>query len=128
MKDQMRLRFCAGDWFAVAAVVLLAAAIAIGFALHAAASPQVTVEVRLDGELLFTCPLEEDAVYTVEGDYANTVTVRDGKAAVTASDCPGADCVHSGWIGAAGRAVICLPNRMELRLVGAADDVDIIVG
>lgn len=124
----MRLRFCKGDWIAIAAVVLFAAVLASAFALHAAAAAGVTVEVRLDGELLFSCPLEQDAVYTVQGDYTNTVTVRDGKAAVTASDCPGADCVHSGWIDAAGRAVICLPNRMELRLAGAAEDVDIIVG
>jgi hypothetical protein len=57
----------------------------------------------------------------------HTVTVQDGRVAVTASDCPGSDCVHSGWAKDAGRAIICLPNRMEIRLTGSSD-VDVIVG
>ncbi len=121
------LRFRKGDWLAIAAVLLAAAALTLGFGLHAAAADSVTVEIRLDGELLYSQPLTQDGVYTVKGDYTNTVTIQDGRVAVTHSDCPGSDCVNSGWCDGAGQAIICLPNRMEIRLTGSSD-VDIIVG
>ena len=127
LKESLRLSFRKGDWLAIAAVLLAAAALTLGFGLHAAAAENIMVEVRLDGVLVYSQPLTQNGVYTVEGDYTNTVTVQDGRVAVTASDCPGSDCVHSGWAGEAGRAIICLPNRMEIRLTGSSD-VDIIVG
>ena len=127
MDDSLRLTFRRGDWLAIGFVLLLAAVLTVCFALHAAAAENITVEIRLDGTLVYSQPLEQDGVYTVEGEYTNTVTVRDGRVAVTASDCPGSDCVHSGWAKDAGRAIICLPNRMEIRLTGSSD-VDAIVG
>ena len=72
--------------------------------------------------------LDTSVEFSVTGDYMNTVTVRDGKIAVTESDCPGGDCVHSGWIGTSGRSIVCLPNRMEIRIVSATGDVDFVVG
>ena len=69
-----------------------------------------------------------ESCFTLTFDYSNTVTVQDGKIAVTASDCPGADCVHSGWIGTSGRSLVCLPNALEIRVISQNADVDFIVG
>ena len=61
--------------------------------------------------------------------WAGTAALGDGAVAVTASDCPGNDCVHSGWISAAGRSIVCLPNRLEVRITGGAGDgVDAVTG
>ena len=67
--------------------------------------------------------------YAREEDV-NTVTVENGKIAITASTCPGSDCVHSGWAHRAGQAIICLPNRVEIRLIGTAGsgDIDAVAG
>ena len=59
--------------------------------------------------------------------FLTPVDQEDGRVAVTYADCPGTDCVHSGWVSAAGRAVVCLPNRVEIRLTGAPG-VDAVVG
>jgi len=56
------------------------------------------------------------------------VTVKNGKIAVTHSDCPGKDCVGCGWQSQSGRSLVCLPNRMEIRIVTAKSDVDFVVG
>ena len=66
---------------------------------------------------------------TVGGLYTNRITVRGGRIAITESSCPGEDCVHSGWIDRPGRSLVCLPNRVEIRLEGPAaeDDVDAVV-
>ena len=123
----MRLRFQKGDYLAVAVTLLLAA---VGF--HAFL-PRETgdtpmAEIYLDGTLVRRVSLDTSVEFSVTGDYMNTVTVRDGKIAVTESDCPGGDCVHSGWIGTSGRSIVCLPNRMEIRIVSAPGDVDFVVG
>ena len=60
--------------------------------------------------------------------FLMTVTVKNGKIAVTHSDCPGKDCVGCGWQSQSGRSLVCLPNRMEIRIVTAKSDVDFVVG
>ena len=123
----MRLRFQKGDLLAVAVTLLLAVAVFVLF-LPRENSQAAVAEIYLDGALIRQVSLSEDGEFTVTGDYENTVTVRDGKIAVTRSDCPGRDCVHSGWIGSRGRSLVCLPNRLEIRVVSASGDVDFAVG
>ena len=84
--------------------------------------------VSQNGKLLFTVPLNQDREFPVTGDYRNTVSVKDGKIAITQSDCPGEDCVHIGWIHSPGRSIVCLPNALEIRVVSETADVDFVVG
>ena len=123
----LRLRFQKGDWLAVAVTLLLAVAVFFLFLPKESGAPAVA-EIYLDGQLIYQLPLDTPAELEVSGDYHNTVTVRDGKISVTASDCPGEDCVHSGAIGTSGRSIVCLPNRLEIRVVSAPGDVDFVVG
>lgn len=127
MKQGMRLRFQKGDAVAIAAVLLLAAIVFACF-LPGREEPAAAAEIYWKGELVKTLPLDTPQEITLTGDYSNTIAVRDGKVAVTRSDCPGEDCVHSGWIGTSGRSVVCLPNGLEIRVVGARGDVDFVVG
>ena len=123
----LRLRFQKGDLLAVVATMLLAAAVFFLFLPRESGAPAVA-EIYLDGQLIYQLPLDTPAEVEVSGDYHNTVTVRDGKISVTASDCPGEDCVHSGAVGTSGRSIVCLPNRLEIRVVSAPGDVDFVVG
>ena len=77
---------------------------------------------------LKTLSLDEDTCFAISGAYTNEITVKDGQIAITASDCPGEDCVHSGSGGSVGRSIICLPNRVEIRVVAGQTDVDFVVG
>ena len=51
-----------------------------------------------------------------------------GAVSVTQSDCPGQDCVHSGAVSRAGQSIVCLPARIVVELVGAADGYDLVTG
>lgn len=119
MDKPLRLTFRPGDMLAAGAVLLCAAGLGLGLRAEALPS-ELTVQVRRDGAVVRELPLSEDLAFDLEGAYRNTVTIRDGRVSVTASDCPGADCVHSGWLSAPGRSIVCLPNRVEVRLVGGA--------
>ena len=49
--------------------------------------------------------------------------------AVTDSDCPTQDCVHTGVITRAGQSIVCLPAQVVVHLEGTAPDApDVIVG
>lgn len=127
MKKQRALRPRLGDLFCALLVLLCAGGLLLGLTLRAVEPDRLSVQVYRQGDLLYTLPLEKDGQWTVEGEYKNVITIQDGKVAVTASDCPGEDCVHMGWVSQAGRGIVCLPNRLELRLTGGAD-VDAVVG
>ena len=127
MTKQTYLRFRKGDILAVALVVLLAAAVAVCFLPKGDSGP-VQAEIYQDGSLVRTLSLDTDTSFEITGTYTNTVTVENGSIAITASDCPGEDCVHSGAIHSSGRSVVCLPNGVEVRVVGQTSVVDFVVG
>ncbi len=120
-----RLRFRKGDLLAVALVLLAAVLVFLCFLPRGDAA---YAEIYLKGELLHRLPLDRDGEIIIEGEYRNTITVADGKIAVTASDCPGGDCVGCGWSNATGRSIVCLPNGLEIRIVSGQSDVDFVVG
>lgn len=83
-------------------------------------------EIWSDGVLVKTVSLSQEQSFVVRSQAGeNTVTIRDGKIAVTRSDCPGGDCMAQGW-QEGGRAIICLPNRLVIRFV--ADGLDAVAG
>lgn len=123
----MRLRFQKGDLLAVTGVVLLAALVFMLF-IPSGTSPAGRAEVYRDGRLIETIPLDRDREFTVAGQYTGVIAVQDGKIAVIRSDCPGEDCVACGWVGSSGRSIVCLPNRMEIRVVTESTNVDFVVG
>ena len=127
MAKQEFLRFQKGDFLAIAIVAVLAVLVALCFLPKDSDSP-VQAQIYQSGDLIMTVPLEEDASFTITGKYTNVITVADGRIAVSASDCPGEDCVHSGAIHTSGRSIVCLPNSVEIRVVNAQSDVDFVVG
>lgn len=127
MIETEKLRFRKGDWLAVGLVVFLAVSIVLCF-LPKNDRDGGYAEIYLNGQLVKTVTLDNDQVFTVSDRFTNEITVSGGKIALTASDCPGQDCVHSGGIESAGRSIVCLPNGVEIRVISADADVDFVVG
>ena len=125
-RKNMTLKFCKADILAIAMVAALAILVSIIFWTSVGSEEGNMVMIYQEGKLIQELSLDHDTEFVIEGDYENVVTVKDGKAAITKSDCPGTDCVHSGWIHEAGRSIVCLPNRVELRIEGVSE-VDFVV-
>lgn len=82
-------------------------------------------EIYLDGALYRTLPLSQDCELIVQTERgSNTVTVRGGAVAVTEADCPDKVCVRTGAVSGGGVPIVCLPHRLEIRVVGAQSEVD----
>ena len=111
----------------MALVVALAIAVAVFF-FSPDSSEGVTVQIYQNGNLNKTLSLQENISLEITGKYTNVITVQGGAVSITASDCPGEDCVHSGAIHTSGRSIVCLPNEVEVRVVNGQSDVDFVVG
>ena len=59
---------------------------------------------------------DEDAVYTIKGDYGTLdVEVKDGKWRVTNEECPNHVCAQMGWVGPDEfLPITCLPNNVVI--------------
>lgn len=122
----MGLQFRKGDFFAIGLVIALA--LVVGLLFLPKPAEGALVEIYQDGKLVKTVPLSSQEEFTPVGDYTNVIRIADGQVAIVSSDCPGQDCVHSGAISAPGRSLVCLPNGVEVRIVGKSGDVDFVVG
>ena len=76
------------------------------------------------GEPVKTVDLLIDQEFTVDGK--NTVTVLDGKIAVTWADCPDHYCMKRGFCSG-GTDIVCLPNRLVIEFLGD-QEVDAAIG
>ena len=93
MTEKERLRFQKGDGVAIGAVILAAAVLLIFFLLDARKTDgPLVLRIYADGALVREMPLDQDGAFQVDGAYMNRIEVRDGKAAITESTCPGEDC------------------------------------
>lgn len=85
-------------------------------------------EITSQGKVLKMVDLRIDQEFTVETDNGgrNTVTVADGKIAVTEANCPDHYCMNRGFCNS-GTQIVCLPNRLVIRFLGE-QTIDAVVG
>lgn len=128
--SQHELKFNRFDALVALIIALLAVTAALWFYLPRSQSGQLTVVISVAGEETRRVPLSDFTETTVTGGgYTLRVSTRDGGVAVTDSDCPTQDCVHTGVITRAGQSIVCLPAQVVVHLEGTASDApDVIVG
>lgn len=119
------------DTLVALSVALLAIVSALLFYLPRSQAGTLTVVVTVSGQEVQRTPLSDFTAADVEHNgYTLHIAAVDGGVAVTASDCPTQDCVHTGRISRTGQSIVCLPAQVAVQLVGAAspDGPDVIVG
>ncbi len=106
----------------VLAVFIIAAVLAIYFMTKPTGSEAY---IYKDGVLLEAVSLSEEK--TVKIDEYISVRISGGAAYVLKSDCKGQDCVKAGKISKTGEMIVCLPNKVVVKIVGDGE-VDYITG
>ena len=93
-------------------------------------APQGTViQIRRDGEVLYSFDLEKTENQTLELTYEerhNTVQIQDGKIRILEADCPDETCVRMGWLDSAA-PIVCLPNHLVIEFAGNEEGADVII-
>ena len=122
--------------FIVLVVIGLAASAALTFS-HSDAESGAKVIIESGGDLYARYPLSEDRTVVVPApkqinadvpaanpddpassqyDYYNVVTISGGEVSVTEASCKNQVCVKHGAISAPGESIVCLPNRLVVRI------------
>ena len=114
-------------WIALLGAMLL---VCLGFSIPLLLPGEAATyaEIISEGRVLQTVDLRIDREIPVVNSKGgvNTVTVRDGKIAVTQASCPDHYCKHRGFCNS-GAQIVCLPNALVIRFTGE-QEIDIIVG
>lgn len=77
-----------------------------------------TVVIRDGEQNAYELPLSQDTTKTVTTDLGtNLIEIKDGRVRVEEADCPNQDCVHQGWVDAAGEQIVCLPHKLTVDIV-----------
>ena len=122
--------------FIVLVVIGLAASFTLSFS-RSDASAGAKVIIESGGDLFAKYPLSEDRVIVVPApkqvnvdapavnqddpasaqyDYYNIVEIKGGTVSVTEASCKNQVCVRHGAISRSGESIVCLPNRLVVRI------------
>ena len=74
------------------------------------------VEVYQDGELLATYSLDIPREVSLNGG-TNVLKIEGGVAYLSYASCPDRTCVNTGKISYNGQTIVCLPNRLAIKVV-----------
>ena len=84
-------------------------------------TPAARAEVVSNGNIIRILDLSIDQEFTVTADSGiNTITVKDGKVAVTYADCPDQYCVRQGFCNS-GEQIVCLPHKLVISFLGESE-------
>jgi hypothetical protein len=90
------------------------------------------VEVRVDGNVTATYPLDTDRTETIEPDGGtNTFQIKDGSVTMTDADCHDHTCVKTTSISRNGETIVCLPHKVVLEVItkeNRSSDIDAVTG
>lgn len=89
-------------------------------------SPELYVEISVNGQSEKSLPLSKDAEYLCSNGV--TVTVENGAARISFSDCRDKLCMHNTKLNKNGETAVCLPNKTVVTVHGDQTEVDGIVG
>ena len=78
-------------------------------------------EVSLDGKVIESINLQEVKEpynFKVKGEnITNVIEVKPGAICVKEANCPDQNCVRHGWLQSGLQPIVCLPNRLTIKLV-----------
>ena len=115
------------DVLLIAALLLLAGGLFLAQRLTRQNGASAVVYVN--GERTAAYPLSEDTTVTLRAPNGgcNVLVISDGCAEISEASCPDGICVRTGSVRYEGESIVCLPNKTEIRIEGAASSgVDLV--
>lgn len=112
------------DIIVIASLLLLSLIVLLVISL--AKKEGAIARVEIGGEIVGEYPLDVNKEYSLNGG-TNILTIKDGAAYMTYSECPDHTCERVGKIKFVGETIVCLPNKVSVTIIGNSDDgVDLV--
>ena len=112
-------------WAILTGVILLVGIVGTAFIYFPKDKPE-TVEIYKDGTLIKILPLDSEytEIPVIDGDKENIVVISNEKASMKYANCPDKLCVKQGEVGRSNTPIVCLPNKVVVKLIGGVGEVD----
>jgi len=93
------------------------------FAVNWLKKPGDRVIIEVNGQELQRLDLDSSQNITVTGPIGNTtIKIDHGAVRVVSSDCPAKICVLTGNIRHAGEIIVCVPNKVVVKVAGKTEN------
>lgn len=106
------------DVFLVIGLLVLTVIISI-FIYKKQSTDNLLVEVSIDGKLKDTYYINLDTEVLLP--TGNKLVIKDEKVFIEEANCPDKLCIRRGFISRENESIICLPNKLVVRIVQAND-------
>ena len=110
-------------WLVILSILVLAGILGLVF-VHSRRETGAAVQVIQGGEVTDTLSLGKNVTRRYESETGgyNIVEIRDGKVSVTEASCPDKVCVNHGPTDQTADPIVCLPNKLVVRVLAPGDD------
>jgi hypothetical protein len=108
------------DIILVASLLVVSLSVFLVFSLTREEGSRVVVSVN--GDDVSEYSLARDGEYTLTGG-TNTIVIENGKVYMKDANCPDGLCIHQGKKSMNGERIVCLPNRVEVRVEGDGEEI-----
>lgn len=88
-----------------------------------------SIEVYENGKLSYLYELQKD-YRKIKLELKNgfeEIEIKDNKVRAIDADCSNKLCIRQGWIAQTGDMIICIPNKLVIKIVGNKQEVDSIL-
>ena len=87
------------------------------------------VLVTVEGKEFGTYDLNRDQTVDIKsGDHINRIIIEDGTVRMVEANCHNHVCIQQGKKSRVNETIICLPNRVMVRITGEEAEVDAVSG
>ena len=119
--ESRKRRFFAGwDLFLIGMIAVLTLSVWI---LSRKRVPGPFASIMVSGEHRMNIPLNQSTCVVIEGPIGPTrIRVEAGRVWIEEAPCPHKLCIRMGKIGKTGECIVCIPNRIVLRIVDIRGD------
>ncbi len=77
------------------------------------------MQIEVDGRLADVVSLSRDQTVEAQGPLGTShVVIRDGEVFMKDSPCRAKICVRTGPISQSGELIVCVPNKVVVRIIG----------
>ena len=121
-------KFTKGDKIVVAAVLFFALLVYLVFTFCITAKPPAKAQIFVDGKLYASYNLQnftEEKEIEIKSEFGvNVLKLSHDGARMVSASCPDKRDVKDGKITKSGQTLICIPNRVMVKLLGNNEEVD----
>ena len=112
--------FCRQDIILLTILILAGVCITAWIYLPAG-SAATHLEIRQNGSILMSLPLNTDTSQTITGENGetNTFQIKDGAVSMLRASCKDHTCISTGSITHTGESIVCLPHRLVLQIISS---------